>query len=304
MNDNLLNSTDEGEILSTLKGESVSITSWSDTKKSDFVDLFNRRSKVAQYILLTAAHTIVNKAREKYYIGQKLAVELLESMTPDSTLYDRRADRHWNDPVTVGGRSITELGEIAQERAELVINELPPVRKALDIIDPATSKMMARKLEILEAMKVLRNKVEAIACVIDLTDPDVQNLTVKEIRARVKEQERKKEALIHELTDLGKEGVELNNSINKRLFNGIPELSTAIKDVVVQYIDRAKALQATTRRVEERIKFGDSEEALELFRAFERDEASISDTVKTEFLNALERLNLKTKKKALKKGKS
>jgi hypothetical protein len=49
--------------------------------------------------------------------------------------------------------------------------------------------------------------------------------------------------------------------------------------------------------------FGDSKAALELLKGFEKDELDISDSIKSEFAGALEKLNVAAKKLKTKKAK-
>lgn len=77
----------------------------------------------------------------------------------------------------------------------------------------------------------------------------------------------------------------------------MPGLAEAVVDVIQQHLDRSKALDAMSRRVEEQVRFGDSDAALELLRHFEADESRISDNVKASFDDALKKLKLSVKGK-------
>ena len=57
-----------------------------------------------------------------------------------------------------------------------------------------------------------------------------------------------------------------------------------------------------SRRVSERVAFGDSDGALSLLEFFEKDEAVVSDNIQAEFDTALEKLHLS--KKAVKQLKA
>ena len=133
-------------------------------------------------------------------------------------------------------------------------------------------------------------------------------MTVAQFRALVKAADKKRRELVDKLHECGKEGSRLEAVVGKRLFKGLPGLAEAVCEVITQHLERSKALDATSRRVTEQVKFGDSEAALELLRHFESDEAEVSAKVKATFTDALEKLKLAVKKgnvtaKSLGKGK-
>jgi hypothetical protein len=280
--------------------EGGTIATWSDDKKQDFVDLFNKRSRAAQYILAHTASIIIERARNRYFIGQRLYNELSERARMMG-IYDNRS---YGNAATIGGRTVNDLNQIAEERAKLILDELPPIKTAVQVIDPDTSKMLDQRDKLLARLKVLKGKLSELPTTISLAEPEIQDMTIREFRKKVKALEKKRRYIGHEMSDVGGEGQELDRLINKRLYNGLPGLSDAVRKVAIQYIERSKALDATTRRVEEKVKFGDDEGAQELLRGFEKDEVTISDNVKAEFAAALDKLNLAKKRKSLGRGKS
>jgi hypothetical protein len=47
------------------------LTSWSDAKRKEFVDTFGKRTRVAQYILVSTANIVWNKAYERQFVSNK-----------------------------------------------------------------------------------------------------------------------------------------------------------------------------------------------------------------------------------------
>jgi hypothetical protein len=103
---------------------------------------------------------------------------------------------------------------------------------------------------------------------------------------------------------MGEELQEMEIRISKALYAGIPGISDAIIKVINEHYERITALGNMCRRVSERVAFGDSAEALSLLSFFEKDEATVSDTIQAEFDAALVKLNLtKTAVRKLKAAK-
>ena len=118
----------------------------------------------------------------------------------------------------------------------------------------------------------------------------------------VKNTEKKRTGLITKINELTEEGLELDSDINKALYSGLPGLSDAVLAAICSMMERAKALSQMGRRVGEQVMFGNSEAALELLRRFESDEVKLSDDVKMELGQAMDKLKLAvaTNKKKLK----
>jgi len=274
------------------------MASWDDDKKKDFVDLFERRSKTAQYILKQTALIIISKAHNRHFIGQRVHDELSEKAHTHG-LYDVRGN--YNNPQEVGGRTLSELDSIAEERAQLILEELPPIQKAVAIIDPDTAKMMKDREKIIRDLRSLKDELFTVPTTVSMREVD-QSMTIGAFLEHIEELEDKRTKIVRKMQKAGSKGQELDSVINKRLYNGLPGLSEAVAKVATQYIERATGLNATTRRVEERVKFGDDEGAVELLKGFEKDEVTISSSVKAEFASALEKLSLLgAKKKKTKK---
>lgn len=270
------------------------MATWTEDKKTEFISLFRSRSKAAQYILKKAALIIIEKAAHRHFIGPRVKTEL-DKKAQAHGLYDE--GQVYNKPTMVGGRNVTDLDIIAAERAKAILNELPAVKDAVKIIDPDTATLMDKRDRLILKLKVLKEALEELPTRINMRDPEFADITVKEFLKGIKELENKRTKMAREMCDIGADGQALDESINKRLYNGLPGLSDAVKKVAIQHIERSQALDATTRRVEEKVKFGDDEGATALLQGFERDEIRVSDDIKSEFANAMKKLSLAAGKK-------
>jgi hypothetical protein len=125
-------------------------------------------------------------------------------------------------------------------------------------------------------------------------------MTIGEFLANVKTRENERQRLIRRMNDIADEGRRLEAEISKTLFAGLPGLSEAVIDVIRNHVEQAIAFDATCRRVEEQVKFGNSAAAVELLRHFEKDELKVSEDVKARFDAALEALKVTSKSKAKK----
>jgi hypothetical protein len=284
------------------KADPDQMTDWSEDKKKDFVKLFEDRAKVAKYILQKTAQKIAEVAHRRQFIGAKHWNKLSEEHQiieggRISAEYDARVG--YDQPSKVGGRLVDDLDKISEERAKLILDELPPLNQAVRIIDKETSKKIERRDKIIEELKALKSKLEEDAGPIKMADLD-QGMTIGDFRKMVKDKDRRRKKLVADMEELGKEGNELEDAINKALYKGLPGLTDAVIHVVVTHIERATALGEVTRRIGEKVMFGDSEAAMEMLKGFEADEVVVSDNVKAEFHKALQKLNLAKKVKRLK----
>lgn len=276
---------------------------WSDEKKADFVKTFEKRSYAARVILEMTADSILNTASSRKFISDKHVGQVDRSTTVSQYCGYHR------DLEEVTGRTHAELYKIAEEQAKAVLKGLPPLKKAVQIIDPATAKKIDQRDKLIAKGKKLRDELVELAEPIEMAELD-QSMTVGEFRKMVKDRERRQKRVVDTLEEVAKEGNQLENAINKALYAGLPGLSDAVVKSVQDCYDRSSALDATTRRVGEQVKFGDSAAAMDILRRFEKDEAEVSTEIKAEFQDALKKLKLaatrkrKTTKKALpKKGK-
>jgi hypothetical protein len=265
---------------------SDALVTWSDERRQAFVETFNDRTLAARYILLQTAFYVREVASKRHYLSSK------HTDHAQHDLYDLvnrcKTGRNWE---LVGGRSTSDLNKIAQERADEIIKQLPSMASAVRILNPEAAgwierrdKLVAKGTEILEASK-------EVAGPLDLADfPGTTTLT--EIRKLGEDREAKRIEYQKKLDKLGKEGLELEQKIDRFLYDGLPGLSDAVTTLISNYIDKSIAFETMQRRVAEQVKFGDSAAAVELLRGFENDERKVSSDVKSQFNEALEKLKL------------
>jgi len=286
---------------------------WSEQKRNQFAGTFKERTDVARYLLLKTGDKLVETARNRRFISDKHVPVIYGrkdgvTCATDYTCFkeaDPQREQYgaYYKPFTmVGGRSISELDEISQGRANDILKNLPPIRTAVNIIDPAIAKKMDRRDFLLKKGQEVMDKLLEFTEEINLADYD--DMKVSAFRAMMKERDKRRRTLVEELEEIGAEGTMLEDQINKALYQGIPGLSDAVIDVAKQHFERAVAFDQMNRRVAERVIFGDSEAALEILKGFEKDEAHISETVKAGFVEALEKLKLIGQKRLAGKKKS
>lgn len=209
----------------------------------------------------------------------------------------------YNPPKFCGGRSVDELDEIAEKRAVEVIAGLPPLSKAVRIIDPDTAAKIDRKDKLVADLNEKRQQYEALSVEMKLSD--WKGKTVDDFLSAVDARVGSRKRLRDSMEKMLKEAGELDGQINEVLYKGLPGLSDAVFDVIRQHVDKATGLDAMTRRVGEQVRFGDNETALEILKTFESDELKIRGDIKEQFDNALEKLQVLAKKgaKAARKAK-
>jgi hypothetical protein len=317
MLDNKMLETPTSQLM--IAAEAGEIATWNDTKKTEFVGIFHARVRAARFILEMTAYHIAETAERRKFISQKHIRKLYDE---DERRYGRGL--HPVDPVRfadpetqaerlshygngrdrkIGGREPKVLADIAEQRAKAVLAELPPLQKAVQIIDPETAKMLDQKDKLLVQGEKLRDAIEKVSEPIVMADLD-QKMTIGAFRTMVKNTDKKRKLLLEKMREVGKEGSELEETIAKRLFAGLPGLSDAVVEVIKSHIDRSTALDEVSRRVEEQVRFGDSEAALGLLRHFEQDEATIGGQVKQQFAEAMAKLKLSVTKATAKKDQS
>jgi hypothetical protein len=103
---------------------------------------------------------------------------------------------------------------------------------------------------------------------------------------------------MQQMNELGEDGAKLEDAINKTLYAGLPGLSEAVIQVIQDSIDRYRNFDTMSRRVEEQVRFGDNEAAMNILSNFEKDEVTVSDKVKAEFSEAMNKLKAAVKKGA------
>lgn len=279
---------------------------WSEQNKRDFVSTFDNRVQASRYVLQVAASEALRLARDRKYVGEKQARKLYSEYGThhngtllSSEFFDKYG---YNENNLVGGRSKDELKKIANDRAKEILQQLPPLQKAVQILSADLAKKIADKDTLVSQGKKLTEELVELSQPIAMGEVD-QKMTVGAFRKMVKDIEKKRTNLITKINEITEEGLELDKEINKALYSGLPGLSDAVVAAITSMMEKAKALSQMGRRVGEQVMFGNSEAALELLRRFEEDEVKLSDDVKTELSQAMDKLKLAvaTNKKKLKK---
>jgi len=286
-------------LVATIAGSDLTL--WSEERQNQFVDTFKDRSCAARYILAKTAEVIFETAEHRKFVSGRHKMKAFGTFSrvhPSDFFSEKErkeyAGHYWN-ANTVGGRAIKELDQIAEERAEEVLKNLPALKDAVQIIDPETAKKITR-------LEVLKKRGQEIAEELtEITQPIVfedlpDTMTIGEFRAHVKGLEKRRRELLDRLSDIGTEGSSLEGQVNKTLYGGLPGLTDAVCKVVLEHLERSAALDVTSRRVEYLRKLGNNEAALDLLRHFEKDEKTISESVGASFKAALEKLQLASKK--------
>jgi hypothetical protein len=280
---------------------------WSDDKRTDFCKVFGERSAASAYILNATADLLLEKTHRLQFISERAKQKAQESRGAHALIGIEVRYGNYYPPSLIGGRARQDLDTIAQERADEVFRSLPPLKSAVKVIKPD----VAEKIEEIETRK---EKLEELTLKLEKPEFDTnirlssvdQTMSIGDFRAMVKGRVKARNELVQQINDQADTLAELEVVVAKALYAGIPELSDAIVGVAVQHYERAKAMETMNRRVGEQVKFGDSQAATSLVKQFENDEATVSDSIKTEFAAALTRLQLSSTqvRKALKaKGK-
>jgi len=277
------------------KIDTTEMATWNDDKRKEFVETFDERAIVSETILIGTASEIINIGTRRRFISAKHVNKV--GRAPEIT-YPGNSNRYGN----VGGRSYQELQEVAVTNAKGILRALPPLKKAVQILDADTAKMIDAKEKMEKVGQKLTDKLKEVSSDLDLDDLD-QKMTIAAFRKMVKARNKMRNDLIYKLDTLGEELSEVDTKIAKKLYAGLPGLSDAIVKAIVDCYDRVKMLEQMRRRVKEQVMFGDSEAALEILRSFEKDEQELSSDVKEEFKKAMNVLKA-AGKKAVKKLKA
>lgn len=283
------------------------IINWSDEKRKEFTKTFSDRVRVAQFILYSTADMIVKFGIDRQFISEKHKRGLPDLETEKYPLFDGEKGGYYRTKGTIGGRTSEELNQIATERANLILENLPPLKEAVRIISPEVAKMIEQKEAFYEKGVKLFKEADELSGPLDMDDFPA-TMTLSAFKTEIKGREKRRKKLLDALSEVGKEGTDLGKKINKFLYSGLPGLSDAVIKVIKDHIERAQGFSTLNRRVTEQVQYGDSAAALELLKGFENDEVKISEEVKSQFDAALKSLKLAAAKvskrpKILKKGK-
>ena len=269
----------------------TAISTWSESKRKEFTGVFEKRVDAAVYILEITAYSILRSAYRRKFISKKHLHEL--NIDDDDIRDSYNPRRHHGGKI--GDRKVEELNEIADQRAASIIQELPPLRQAVQVIDPDTAAKIERKEKLLKEGKVLAEKFDEMCEIVTLEDLD-SKMTLQELKKFIKDRDRKLRDMIARLNEIGREGSTLEDAINKKLYRGLPGLTEAVLDVVRSHFDRAKAMGELARRIGEQVQFGDSDQAMALLKSFEADEIILPEAIKSKISAAVASLKLSRRK--------
>lgn len=284
--------------------ENGAIATWSDHRRDDFCATFADRVRVSRYILESVAECVRDEALRRRFIGEKNLKSIKATASHVSHLCDPRqnVERWHGDPLDrskCAGRPIEQLREIAAERAKAILDNLPTLSTAVQIINPELAKKIDRRDALTKKGQELTDQLLEASESIVMSELD-QAMTVGAFLEMVRQRDKLRAKIHTELQEVSEEGRSLEIAIAKALYSGLPGLSDAVIKVINDHYARSTALDEITRRVTEQVKFGNSPEALEMLRRFEGDEVSVPDSIKEQFKAALEALKLSVNGKKVK----
>lgn len=304
MTDNLLETETTAMIHQAARMGSDAMSSWSDDRRKEFCNTFDARARAARYILARTGQLIVEKAIKSHIAGIHAIDELIvhrhdvvSGIRHD--VYNRDYYGNERGNGMIGGRSLEDLNAIASERADAVLSDLPGVRKAMSILQPDVAKMIDRRDVLKKQGQEYLDQLNKISQPVALSELD-QNMTIGAFRKFSKEREKTRKDLVAKLNEVGEEGTDLDNQINKKLYKGVPGLHEAVVKTANTHLEKSKMFEEMTRRVQEKVMFGDSAAAQDLLHHFEKDEVSISESVRSELKAAVQKLLGSAPKKAKK----
>jgi hypothetical protein len=257
---------------------------WSEQRRKDFVHMYSQRADAAIAILVRTAERLHEAAVRRFIYPQRATFS---------------SDVHVSHYGTHGDRKWDEIEQVATKRADAIFGELPQVKKALEIVNHDVFELMEKKDKVVKSGTDKLKKLNDLSQTVALSELD-QDMTIREFRKYAEERESMRKRLVRELNDLAEEGNALEAKIHKALFKGIPGLKEAVEVAIDAQMARVKGFEQLKRRVQEKVLFGDSEAAQELLQHFKDDEVELDVDVKKQIAEALAKMNLVKKTKALK----
>lgn len=280
-----------------VKAESGTMSSWSDEKRKDFTFLFAQRAHAARAVLFMTAHALAERGVRAHYLSEASTDKVFAP-----TGVSRWSCRYPNNDVALSGREHEELLKVAEERAQEILGDLPAVRSAIKIIDPGTAKKMDALAKLKKELAELDATLCSLSKPIHMSDLP-RETTIGEFLDNIAALKDAREVCLGKMNKVGTKAQDLERQIDKALIAGIPGIQEAVLDTIKALLDRAAALSQTKRRVEERVQFGDSTEALSILQRFEQDEITGDTDLKKKVKEAMAALQLNKKKPAAIGGK-
>lgn len=294
-----------GEFLSRVSA--AEMVAWSDDKKGEFCSTFEARVRASRTIIRMTALRVLETAESRRFISQRHLRKYRSSRDHGlnnafGTYHLMDARGHNGYANTVGGRSIESLADIAQARAKEILDQLPALATVVSVIDPATSAKIRRKEKLQEDCTALAEEIAEVCQPISMSEmaEESPKMTLVQFLQLVNDREEKRQSIEKKLLKYVTEGKMLEEVIAKALYKGIPGLSEAIIQAVDDLMAQDDSLDIMSRRVTEKVKFGDSDAALGILQHFEADEVQVKSEIKDKFQKAIDSLNLPKAKRAKK----
>jgi hypothetical protein len=289
--------------LSLLHGDSTlldGMAAWDTPRRLAFVQTLQDRGNVHAALAMMEVEILLDIAEGRHFISQKHREEI-SSKTAKSHF---RID-NWESLLGYGtyqygnrndntycGRSRDELKQIAEESAKAIAKNLPKLADAVRVIDVATADKI-------DEARALRTELDGHEATLkDLTAPLVlteyakqhPKATVTDFVQLVEGRANAAKTLVETMNKLGQKGRELQQLIDKALYEGLPGLSEAVVELAVEKIKSVSAMPQMMRRVSETVQFGDSAQATTMLSTFEKDELKLDGSIKEKFKEAMDKL--------------
>jgi len=277
--------------------ETDTMATWSDEKKKEFSSLFSKRTQLARILCAITVSKFATMAKNRHFISDYHLTKLKRSHGWEP---HREYKYEYESQVRECGRNFDEIARIAELRAKSLLAELPPLKKAVQIIDKGVAQKLDKITRLETKAEAEKEELEQLPRSIDMKDDEYQDWTLRAFNAEVTRIFDARQKLIKSINKAGQEAHDLEVAVAKALYKGLPGLSEAVVDVIKAHIERGTGLDQMDRRVTEQVKFGDSEAATGLLKQFEKDEASVSTELKSKLNAAM--AALKASVKALPKG--
>ena len=266
------------------------LNQWSESKRHDFIKTYKQRTQAAIAIAALTASKFKDRALRFHFMSAKHTAEINKKYRDlDSTL--RSGASYYLARGT--DRTSEELDMLGDERAKEIYKQLPPLRKAVQLIDAETTKLLNEQAALKKKAQKATDELSNLETHFDMDD--YLDLSVREFQQLIKDTEKKREKLCTTIRKCGDEGHNLETRIAKRLYKGLPGLTDACVEVIENHYDKIRGLQQLMRRVEEKVKFGDSEAAVSLLSTFEKDEIEVSASTALKIKSAMDIIKNKAK---------
>lgn len=308
-----LGTEDPTTMLATLHDD-AGLQTWSEDKKRDFAATFDARVLEARFILATTAGLVQEIAERRRFISAKHIKQIDRKLSfprnvamPNMNLpgyWEKGPEHDQRRTLLSRCRSVEELHTIAEQRAAAIVSALPPLNKAVQLIDKTTATAIVQRDKLQAEAQALADELDEAPTTISLAEVD-QDMSIAAFRKMVEDAKDVRDGKIRRLAKIAKRGVELEQQISKALYVGLPGLSEAVVDTIVAHFERAMALVEIGRRVGEKVMFGDSDAAMQILSTFEHDEVKVNDDMTRKVADAMAKLrgDSKPAKQLAKKGK-